>query len=952
MTLSATAYLALPDTQARQIWLSNHAPNPNPELITTLQQLALHQVRDNPQATFSIAEAVADAATLWQDRQTRAVSLHIEANAYQLLAKPKQALGLYEEASALYRSLDMELEAARVAVGQFATLQYLGHHEEALTLARWASDVFQVAGDQVALGKMLMNQGNIYARLGQFAEARTHYAQARTIFQDNNNFRHLAMLDVNDAIALTYLDDFREAENLYQSARSFFAEQDIANLVAHIDVNLSHLYFAQGDYQHALQTLNQARQVYLAQDSAIHQASIDLHRSDNYLALNLWQEALETAQTARASFAEAGMPWETAVLWLNEALAQAHLPQQSTAEEAWEQARQQFQQAGNELWLAMTDLYQATIDIRAGNYAAARTKAQQARSVFNQNKLRGRTAHCNVLLGEAALQANDLPQAIYHFQQAQEHLDNADIPAVAYACSFGLGQTAVIQGNITQAYSYFQQAITHIERLQAAIGAEDYKIAFFSDKLHVYEAMVQLCLTQQSPPAIAAAFEASEQAKSRALLDVLARGNAPSDNQTESNLTAQINRLKQELNWYYNRLNAPQPDTIPLTPQQIGDMTDAISRRERALRKLIKQWRSPDLASVPYNPIWTVTLPQIQPLLSDNTLLLSYFFAEDQLFVFGISQDETWTMPLDITESSIAPVMADLHFQFNKFLYGAAYQRRHIDSMQRMTDEALAKLHNMLIAPLTDHIQNTDSLIIVPHRSLHAVPFHALFDGEQYLIEQHPISYAPSATILYRTLTMKTAVSPTPPLIIGIDDAIIPQARAEAESLAQLFPEAHVYLGDDATTHQLTQATGTPAFLHISTHAAFRADNYLFSTLKLADGWINVNDIYNLVINPPLVTLSACETGLTNASVGDEIEGLCRGFFATGAQTILMSLWMVDDVTTAQLMTHFYQNLLSGLPATNALRTAQLQIKQENPHPFYWATFILTGNFNLKLYPS
>jgi len=952
MTPSAEAYIALPDTQARQLWLRQHAPNPMPELITELQNQALLQVRDNPQATLPIAETVADAASFWHDRRTHAVALHISANAYQLLAKPKQALGLYEEAADLYQSLDMELEAAHVAVGQFATLQYLGRNEDALVLARWASDVFQVAGDHVALGKMLMNQGNIYARLGQFSHARTHYAQARTIFKDNDNARHLAMLDVNDAIALTYLDDFREAEKLYLSARAFFAKQDSINLVAHIDVNLGHLYFAQGGYQQSLQTLNQARQIYLAQDNAVDLAYVNLHRSDNYLALNLWHEASETAQAARTTFAEVGMTWETAVLWLNEALAQAHLPQQPTDEEAWKQARQQFQQADNELWLAMTDLYQATIDIRTGKFIEARNKAHQARTVFKQNKLRGRTAHCNVILGESALQANDIPQAIYHFQQAQELLTHADIPAVAYACNYGLGRAAVNQGNIQQAHSYLQQAINAIERLQAAIGAEDYKIAFFSDKLQVYEALVQLCLIEQSPPAIADAFHASEQAKSRALLDALARDNAPPSNQAESELTTQINRLKQELNWYYNRLNAPQPDSIPLTPLQIGEMTDAISRRERALGKLLKQWRSPDLATVPYNPIWTVTLPQIQPLIPTNTLLLSYFFAKDQLFVFGISQEETWTIPLNITEADIEPAMTDLHFQFNKFLYGAAYQRRHIDLMQRITDEALANLHGMLLAPLADRIQTVDSLIIIPHRSLHTVPFQALYNGEQYLIEQVQISYAPSTTILYRSLTTETAVSPQPPIIIGIDDDMIPQARAEAEALAQLYPQANVYLGQEATTQQLTSANGTPAFLHLSTHAAFRADNYLFSTLKLADGWINVNDIYNLAINPPLVTLSACETGLTRASAGDEIEGLCRGFFATGAKTILMSLWMVDDAATAQLMTHFYQNLQAELSATNALRTAQLQVKRERPHPFYWATFILTGNFKLKLVPS
>lgn len=93
-----------------------------------------------------------------------------------------------------------------------------------------------------------------------------------------------------------------------------------------------------------------------------------------------------------------------------------------------------------------------------------------------------------------------------------------------------------------------------------------------------------------------------------------------------------------------------------------------------------------------------------------------------------------------------------------------------------------------------------------------------------------------------------------------------------------------------------------------------------------------------------MVTLSACETGRHQVAVGDELVGLCRGFFAAGTQSLLVSLWMVDDQATAALMRLFYQELQSGRPVHQALRTAQLAILAQHPHPYFWAAFVLSGN--------
>jgi CHAT domain-containing protein len=104
-----------------------------------------------------------------------------------------------------------------------------------------------------------------------------------------------------------------------------------------------------------------------------------------------------------------------------------------------------------------------------------------------------------------------------------------------------------------------------------------------------------------------------------------------------------------------------------------------------------------------------------------------------------------------------------------------------------------------------------------------------------------------------------------------------------------------------------------------------------------------VNKIYSLNLALDLVTLSACETGLSKIANGDDLVGLTRGFLYAGSSSIVASLWKVDDLATAELMTRFYREL-DRTDKREALRTAQLETKKKYPHPYYWASFQLTGN--------
>ncbi len=182
-------------------------------------------------------------------------------------------------------------------------------------------------------------------------------------------------------------------------------------------------------------------------------------------------------------------------------------------------------------------------------------------------------------------------------------------------------------------------------------------------------------------------------------------------------------------------------------------------------------------------------------------------------------------------------------------------------------------------------------------------------------------------------------------LLVGVADDETPHVREEVAALAPLFTAATVLLDEEATLSSLHALAPAADVLHLACHGEFRPDNPLFSSLRLGDGWLTVRDAYALDFGGGLVTLSACETGVSAIAPGDELIGLVRGFLSTGAPTLLLSLWTVDDEATAELMHDFYAHLHAGQRPAAALRAAQLRQLEKQPHPFFWSPFVLVGRW-------
>ena len=267
------------------------------------------------------------------------------------------------------------------------------------------------------------------------------------------------------------------------------------------------------------------------------------------------------------------------------------------------------------------------------------------------------------------------------------------------------------------------------------------------------------------------------------------------------------------------------------------------------------------------------------------------------------------------------------------------------------------QFYDWLLRPLEKELENNEvkTLVFVLDGILRNLPMAALYDGEQYLVEKYNIALTPTLQLLSsRTLTPdKLRV-----LAGGLAQARqgfspLPAVKEEVKEIAKLT-SAQVLLDQDFTTSRLqTEIEGVPfPIVHLATHGQFssQADNTFLLTW---DERINVKDLDQLLqareggdLSPiELLILSACQT-----ATGDKraVLGLAGVAVRSGARSTLATLWSVQDQSTADVMSLFYENLsTSGVNKAEALRQAQLSLLRSSQyqHPFYWAPFVLVGNW-------
>ncbi len=312
-------------------------------------------------------------------------------------------------------------------------------------------------------------------------------------------------------------------------------------------------------------------------------------------------------------------------------------------------------------------------------------------------------------------------------------------------------------------------------------------------------------------------------------------------------------------------------------------------------------------------------------------------------------------------------------------------------SIEQIKEKARA-LDEMIMQSVRELLKNKRHILLSPDSQLNLIPFAALVDEEnRFLVENYTITYLTSGRDLLKLQLPTPEFQPSlvlgnPDFDLNADDTTtivasrggntraadlsflsykpLPGTEAEIEAIAPLLPEATTLDGSEATEGAIIEIE-KPRVLHLATHGFFlknAADSVenplLRSGLALAgfnnrgesastlDGVLTALEVSGLNLRgTQLVVLSACETGLGEVANGDGVYGLRRAFTIAGAESQLMSLWKVDDLRTQELMVGYYQRLKDGMGRSEAMGDIQLEMLKRYEYPYYWGSFIPTGNW-------
>ena len=865
------------------------------------------------------------------------------------------ALRMADEAYEGYVALGMNLQALRTYVGRMAAIKELGLYREALDTGQIVLDALDGVGELTVSptdqqSKLLsalvhQNRGLCFEHMGRYEEALGAYLIAEERYRALGMTERLGEILDNRGRIFLHLGRGNEALEAHEAAAAVFAEADLRFSHAIALSNIGEANRRLANYARALEAFEQARRLLDSLDALVERSTLSLDMANAYLELNLYSEALDYYRETNELLRGMGLAHDRARALWGMGMALVALSRFEGAEEALGEAADLFAAADNAPLLSGVMLERASLMATRGDREVALATARRALSLVSEGDWPAQRVYAHLRLADLLLP--DATEAERHLLAASHLAERLALPQLRYRLNERLGRLKRLQGRDEEARTLLEAAVAEIERLRGTVTQDVMRASFLRDKVAPYEDLLLLYVAQGDEEGLWRAFTVAEKAKASALVDlrtgVVGRGPA---RPMGTKLEQRLRDLQADLNATYNRLFS---FTEVEDEQHVAgqDLQERAVQLEREISRLSLRVPSSDPFT---NPI---SLTDVRGGFQPDVVFLAYHIVGDEIMAFVNAANNIRIVRNLGPVAAVAQHLQLWSIQMDQFRAGPEFARRHMPMLERPARRILTSLHDVLLAPVEALLEEMDArdpnedyapgkLVIVPHGLLHQVPFHALFDGERYLLERFEISYAPSARV-YSLCQEQAPRRSGKALVMSVTDPLIPAVGEEARAVARYLPGARVLSDEQATSDALRSASSACSIVHLACHGLFRADNPMFSSLKLHDGWLTAAEVMRLDLAGALVTLSACESGRNEVLAGDEPIGLTRAFLGVGASTLVVSLWLVQDEATALLMDKYYERLRANAGPAEALRAAQLAIKDEYSHPYYWAPFVVVG---------
>ncbi len=886
-------------------------------------------VHESPKAADDLAAVVESAASPWPTLLARARYLHARVLAER--GELDAALALIGQARTGWWDAGQRLSALRTDLGRMQVLDDLGRHREAAAAGmELLAALDTLPADEPELRSWLRaatwdNIGVATGLLGEHERAIAAFERSEEVYRSLGMPDEVARPMANRGLELLRLGRAREARAVLGAAAAAFDGAGDRLWSAKCLAYLAQAHQQLGELVQALRALESTRVVMDELGAQAEAARARLAIAGAYLEVGLPSEARVQAEVAAELTTAAGMRRDTAAARFTVALADLAEGRLDAAEEALTEAAAMFDQAGARGELAKVALAEAEVALAAGRRAEAERRAAGAADELAAGGWLVPLAEARLRQADAA---TDEVATARHLAAAAEVLEQVGSPHLWYRYRLRLARLHRRQGRVDAAEALLRRAVDDVERLGGALPGLTLRTAFRAENLAAHDELVELLVGRGSAADVADAHRVSDRAKAQTLVDLVSGTVGRPDARPDGPAGAhrdEVDHCRADLGAVYGTLLTV---TDPATRAQLRTRAAELEQELTTARLRWEITQAPDDAAGPApRPGRPTAVPRV-----------SYHVCGADVVAFVGQGDRLTSTTMPGVLPAVEAELERLTAQWSRFAIGPAFARRHQAALLAAVREVLRSLHRLLLAPVLPLLDGSDDgsggeLVVVPHRRLHQVPFHALHDGVGHVVQRWAVTTAPS--------TVGAAPAPVgagPAFVLAVPDAHAPLVEAEAKALAEVLPDAEVLVGPGATWDALRAALPGPSLVHIACHGLYRPGNPLFSALRLADRWVTSAEVLELDLRGSLVTLSACETGRHGGDAAEPV-GLAWAFLAAGAAGAVVSQWVAHDEATAELMADLYRHLAAGRAPAHALREAQLATAERWPHPFYWAPF-------------
>jgi CHAT domain-containing protein len=501
------------------------------------------------------------------------------------------------------------------------------------------------------------------------------------------------------------------------------------------------------------------------------------------------------------------------------------------------------------------------------------------------------------------------------------------------------------------------------------LKSEDDKLLLFQQSSKIIELGVQIAW-QLGPEFHTHAFDLSEKGKAIILLEAYRNSNALQFAGISDSLLEREAQLKYEIS---------EAEDAVFRGDNSAALRDRLFNTRHEYRSLLLslEKKYPDYYRLRYDR-HVADVSKVQHSLRRGQAMVSYFNGDSSRFAFVIQSKGLAMYPLSAKET-LEPLVSELRKSiYGYFLSDQRTEAAFVKNAERYV-YCSQSLYKILWQPFAASLP--EEVLVIPDGVLGYLPFDVLLAGSPqgaatsfkthpYLLHRHQIGYCYSATLwveMQQNITSNRQLAAFAPSFPGIGPQKKQMAmrggldtlyynQPEVRAIASVLKTSGVFTGKDAIKSTFLQQSKHAGILHIASHgiANDTASGYSFiaftSTHAHPDSSrLYARELYNLRLNAAMVVLSACETGVGELKKGEGVVSLARAFAYAGAQSVISTLWSVNDASTTSIMQEMYKQLRAGAGKSEALQTSKISFLERGAddlaaHPYYWSAYIAIGD--------